>query len=59
MKDIISEAKELTIWGSYEWSWDWAFEKIPEEILQKLRAEDIAALVNAFMSCYADGVIRR
>lgn len=59
MREALEEAKRLTIWGRYERSWEWAIDQIPETLIQRLTAEDIAAIVEAFMRCYADGWARK
>ena len=59
MVEALEEAKQLTIWGQYERTWEWAVKHIPAELIQRLSSEDIAAIVEAFMRCYADGLLRK
>ena len=59
MGEALEEAKQLTIWGQYERTWEWAVKHIPAELIQRLSSEDIAAIVEAFMRCYADGLLRK
>lgn len=51
----ISQAMKLSKWGRYSTTWHRAFERIPDVVYPKLTAEDIAALVDAFVECYGDG----
>ena len=57
--DLLREAMQLSRWGEYERSWEWAIKRIPNELWPRLLAKDIAALVDAFMMCYADGWARK
>lgn len=51
----IAEAQRISKWGRYPTTWSRAFDRIQDCLYPKLQAEDIAALVDAFVECYSDG----
>lgn len=50
-----SEAERLSKWGGYPEIFQKNWERIPEDILGKLTAAEIAALVDAIKKAYDDG----
>ena len=48
-------AQKLSKWGNYSLTYTDNRRNIPEDIADKLSPADIAALVDAFQSCYSAG----